>query len=124
MTNVPNPASVAEDAFDAETLEQLRSLDTDGTFIAELVGMFRDDIATHIATLHEAIAACDEDTITRTAHQAKGASANLGMRALAASLKTLELSASAPSDELTDAMLVVEAKAAEALAFVDTLVAA
>jgi CheY-like chemotaxis protein len=124
MTIAPIPATVSEDAFDAETLEQLRSLDSDGTFIAELVGMFRDDIATHLSTLHAAIAARDENTIARTAHQAKGASANLGMKALAASLKTLELSATSSPDELADAMLVVEAKVAEALAYADSLIAA
>jgi signal transduction histidine kinase/DNA-binding NarL/FixJ family response regulator len=123
MDTIPS-SPVDEDAFDAETLEQLRSLDTDGSFIAELVGMFREDIASHVATLNAAIAAHDEDTVARTAHQAKGASANLGMRALAASLKTLELSAKASEADLADAMRIVEAKVTEALAFAEALVAA
>jgi PAS domain S-box-containing protein len=118
------PDNTHEEAFDQETLEQLRMLDEDGTFIAELVGMFRDDIAAHITTLKSAIAAHDEDVIARTAHQAKGASANLGMKALAASLKVLELAANAPEAELSAAMDVVEARVAEALAFADSLVAA
>ncbi|HVV35243.1 MAG TPA: MASE1 domain-containing protein [Acidimicrobiales bacterium] len=117
-------SNTEEEPFDAETLEQLRSLDEDGSFIAELVNMFRDDIATHVAALHAAIAAHDETTIARTAHQAKGASANLGMRALAASLKTLELSAGAPDAELHQAMAIVEGRVAEALAYADSLVAA
>ena len=110
-----------QDAFDAETIDQLRELDEDGTFIAELLGMFREDIGSHLTTLHAAIAAADDDTIKRTAHQAKGASANLGMRALAASLKTLELTANAPKDELEAAMAEVEVRVAEALAFAETL---
>jgi CheY-like chemotaxis protein len=118
------PNNTADDSFDHETLEQLRSLDSDGSFIAELVGMFRDDIAAHVAALREAIAARDENTIARTAHQAKGASANLGMKALAASLKNLELAAQASDDELKGAFVQVEARVAEALAFADTLVAA
>ncbi|MEY2473331.1 MAG: hypothetical protein QOK28_2660 [Actinomycetota bacterium] len=118
------PNNTADDSFDQETLEQLRSLDSDGSFIAELVGMFRDDIAAHVAALREAIAARDENTIARTAHQAKGASANLGMKALAASLKNLELAAQASDDELKGAFVQVEARVAEALAFADTLVAA
>ena len=120
----PSANNTAEEPFDQETLDQLRSLDEDGSFIAELVGMFRDDIASHVATLHAAIAARDEQTIARTAHQAKGASANLGMKALAASLKTLELAANAPQDELEGAMAIVEARVREALAFADSLVAA
>jgi CheY-like chemotaxis protein len=119
-----NQSNTEEDAFDQETLEQLRALDEDGSFIAELVGMFRDDIAAHVDTLKGAIDARDEDTIKRTAHQAKGASANLGMKALAASLKTLELAAAAPDDELRAVMAAVETRVAEALAFADTLVAA
>ncbi|MEY2426051.1 MAG: hypothetical protein QOI61_1623 [Actinomycetota bacterium] len=122
METVPtNGAAPQEDPFDAETLEQLRSLDEDGTFIAELVGMFREDIASHVTALHDAIARHDGAAIASTAHQAKGASANLGMRALAASLKTLELSASATPEELAQAMTIVEAKVAEALAFAETL---
>jgi HPt (histidine-containing phosphotransfer) domain-containing protein len=120
----PTTGNTAEDAFDQETLDQLRALDEDGTFIAELVGMFRDDIASHLSALHAAIAARDEDTIARTAHQAKGASANLGMKALAASLKTLELAANAPDDDLKSAMAIVEARVAEALAYANSLVAA
>lgn len=121
----PEPARTpVDDDFDAETIEQLRSLDTDGSFIAELVGMFRDDIAEHVASLHRAIDEGDTEAIARTAHQAKGAAANLGMRALAASLKDLELAASAPGDRLSGAMTVVDAKVAAALVFVDTLVAA
>jgi HPt (histidine-containing phosphotransfer) domain-containing protein len=115
------PASTPDDAFDTETIEQLRSLDEDGTFIAELVGMFREDIASHVAALRAAIASSDTASIAATAHQAKGASANLGMRALAASLKTLELSATGSTDDLTEAMTIVDAKVAEALAFAATL---
>ena len=83
--------------------------------------MFRDDIASHVASLHDAIARHDGAAIAATAHQAKGASANLGMRALAASLKTLELSVAASPDELAAAITKVEAKVAEALAFAATL---
>jgi HPt (histidine-containing phosphotransfer) domain-containing protein len=118
------PGDTAEDPFDHETLDQLRSLDSDGSFIAELVGMFRDDIASHVSALKAAIATHDDSTIARTAHQAKGASANLGMKALAASLKNLELVAHASDEELNGAMTAVEARVAEALAFAETLVAA
>jgi PAS domain S-box-containing protein len=124
MTMTTPDSNTAEDAFDQETLDQLRMLDEDGSFIAELVGMFRDDIAAHVTALHEAIDARDETKIARTAHQAKGASANLGMKALAASLKTLELAANAPDAELRAAMAIVEARVAEALAYADSLVAA
>jgi CheY-like chemotaxis protein len=124
MTMTTPHNNTDEEAFDQETLEQLRSLDEDGSFIAELVGMFREDIATHIAALHAAIDTNDQDQIARTAHQAKGASANLGMKALAASLKTLELTAGAPADELKAVMTVVEQRVAEALAYADSLVAA
>jgi HPt (histidine-containing phosphotransfer) domain-containing protein len=124
MTMTTPDSNTSEDAFDQETLDQLRMLDEDGSFIAELVGMFRDDIATHLAALHAAIDARDENMIARTAHQAKGASANLGMKALATSLKTLELAANASDEDLRAAMAIVEARVAEALAYADSLVAA
>jgi CheY-like chemotaxis protein len=121
MNSIPTPTSHTDEPFDLETLEQLRSLDSDGTFIAELVGMFREDVAMHVDKLHGAIAVYDQASIKATAHQAKGAAANLGMKALAASLKGLELAADGPAEGLGDAMRIVEAKVAEALVYVETL---
>ncbi|MBA2608732.1 MAG: MASE1 domain-containing protein [Actinobacteria bacterium] len=85
--------SASNKRFDAATLASLRSMDDDGTFLGELVEMFSGDVATDVATLRAAIATGDAKAARGVAHRQKGASGNLGLRALSAAFAAIEAAA-------------------------------
>lgn len=105
--------------FDATLLAQLRELDDDGTFIQEIFAMFREDIATNLGRLDEAIEMGDATTIRSVAHQAKGASRNLGLCALGESLAAMEQGSEQSAPELLAAIATVRADVRAALQYLD-----
>ena len=123
--NITRVGTVAEDRragrFDAELVEGLRAMDEDGTFLRELIDLFRSATAQDMRALRVAVAAGDAMAIKATAHRAKGASRNLGLRALSASLNAVELCAAAPPEVVTDALSVVEGDLFEALDYLQSL---
>ncbi|NJK60304.1 MAG: Hpt domain-containing protein [Oscillatoriales cyanobacterium SM2_1_8] len=77
-------------AIDLEYLGQLS--DGDREFEAELLSVYLEDTATHLAALQDAVANSQTEHIEREAHHIKGASGNvgaLGMHILASELETL-----------------------------------
>jgi two-component system sensor kinase len=107
--------------FDAELIEGLRAMDEDGTFLRELIDLFRSATAQDMRALRDAVAAGDATAMKTTAHRAKGASRNLGLRALSASLNAVELCAAAPPPVIADALAVVEDDLADALDYLQNL---
>ncbi len=90
-TTTEAPAAPTDVApFDDEVAEHLRSLDDDGTFLLDLLTMFRDDSQKLLQQLQDAITAGDTKTVKGLAHQLKGSTGLLGLRALSAACATLE----------------------------------
>ncbi len=109
------------DRFDDELVEGLRAMDEDGTFLHELIDLFRSATAQDMRSLREAVAQGDASAMKTTAHRAKGASRNLGLRALSASLNAIEVCAAAPPEVVADALTVVEDDLAAALDYLQHL---
>jgi len=90
-------------AIDLEYLSQLS--DGDREFEAELLSVYLEDTASHLAALEEAVAAGNVESIEREAHHIKGASGNvgaLGMHILTAELESLgKQKTKAGADRLT-----------------------
>ena len=110
-----------EDAFDDRVIELLRTLDDDGTFLRELIALFRTTAASDMEELRQAVARGDAVAARAHAHRAKGSSSNLGLRALAASLATIEKSATGQPELVADAMETVERDLAAAMSYLDEL---
>lgn len=83
--------------LDVQALDQLRSLDPDGSsgIFKRLVEAFLQDTPVQLQKLHEAIAANDSSTAARHAHTIKGSGGNFGARRLASICKEVELAAHA-----------------------------
>ena len=94
VSQPPAPAAVqAPEAvltLDAAALENIRSLDSDGEVLAEVIQMFFDESPGHLATLQQALAAGDAAELGRTAHALKSASFNVGAMALGELCRQLE----------------------------------
>ncbi len=74
----------------------------DDVLMQELLGALLDDTSKHIRLLDAAIRERDRDGTLRLAHSCKGACANLGANAVAATLHRLEQEAARDSfDECT-----------------------
>ncbi len=109
-------------AIDLEYLSQLS--DGDREFEAELLSVYLEDTASHLAALEEAVTAGSVDRIEREAHHIKGASGNvgaLGMNILAAELESLgKQKTAAGADRLT---LKLRAEFAAVRSFIEAYLA-
>lgn len=95
---VPVPLVEKEITFllDEGRLNELRELsDGNDALLIELAEIFLRDSATRIATLHNAVAARDAQSVRMIAHVLKGASRNIGAAKLADYCQTLEAAAKA-----------------------------
>lgn len=95
---VPVPLAEKEITFllDEGRLNELRELsDGNDALLIELAEIFLRDSATRIATLHNAVAARDAQSVRMIAHVLKGASRNIGAAKLADYCQTLEAAAKA-----------------------------
>jgi PAS domain S-box-containing protein len=117
----PQPAG-PEEAFDLEVAEHLRSLDEDGSFLLDLLQMFRNDSHALLQQLQDAIAAGDTKTIRGVAHQLKGSTGLLGLKALSAACADVEHA----HESVSTAMALMDPVLAEydrAIAYVNDLAA-
>lgn len=73
-----------------ETLDRLKG---DQEFLKTLYGVFADDLPKKLAAIEEAMAGHDNDSLQRTAHSLKGASATVGAIALKEDAMEMELAA-------------------------------
>ena len=71
------PINYKSPAFLAETINQLQELL--GEELVDLMYEFFDDAREKVATITQAIANADTDTVLRTAHTLKSSSGNLGL---------------------------------------------
>jgi HPt (histidine-containing phosphotransfer) domain-containing protein len=78
-------------SFDWNQLHQLAGGDSD--FEVELLDMFINDAESSIQQLSEAVSASNVSMVEDIAHYLKGASANVGARALSSAAAQLELQA-------------------------------
>ncbi|MDP1793468.1 MAG: ATP-binding protein, partial [Acidimicrobiales bacterium] len=78
------------DAFDHDVAQHLRSLDDDGSFLLDLLTMFRNDSHALLQNLQDAIASGDTKSIRGYSHQLKGSTGLLGLRALSAACARVE----------------------------------
>ncbi|MGD1899349.1 MAG: Hpt domain-containing protein [Phormidesmis sp.] len=85
--------------FDWQQLRQLAGEDSD--FENELLAIFLNDVNSSLASLESAIATKSVQTIEEVAHSLRGASANVGAKALAA--VALQLEQAARRGEMTGA---------------------
>jgi HPt (histidine-containing phosphotransfer) domain-containing protein len=71
--------------LDPEAIETLRSLspDPDGSFLKELIDIYRQDTPARIEEAEAALARGDANTLVRAAHTIKGSSGNFGARTFA-----------------------------------------
>jgi hypothetical protein len=111
------PTNASTERFDAAALQSLRAMDDDGTFLGELLEMFTDDVATDMTTLRAALASGDTGAARSTAHRQKGASGNLGLRALSAAFYDVEEAAQADPTRAAKALSQVEKELAAALKY-------
>jgi HPt (histidine-containing phosphotransfer) domain-containing protein len=74
--------------IDWERLHQISEDDTE--FELELLTMLAEDVKLHIEDLRQAVTNGDAEAIAHEAHYIKGASANVGVRRIAALAKQLE----------------------------------
>ncbi len=75
-------------------LKELRErLDGDEEFLRELLVMFREDVRMNLEKSRRAMADCDFELLTRTAHTLKGMLRNLSMGAAAEAAGALETAA-------------------------------
>ena len=84
------PAPEDDGPFDLSVAEHLRSLDEDGSFLLDLLEMFRSDSRTLLNNLQAALGAGDSKTVKGLAHQLKGSTGLLGLKALSAECAKVE----------------------------------
>ncbi len=75
---------------DKSRLDQLRSIDEDGSFVKELIELFVTETEATMKVLSASIAACDLDQIKYTAHRLRGSALSLGADRLAALTSDIE----------------------------------
>ncbi len=95
--------SVQNDIFDGDDL--LRRMMGDRDLAAEIVSEFLVDLATQISGLKASIEEGDEQCIARRIHTIKGASANIGAKALARLARGAEKVGVAKQREQADAFV-------------------
>jgi two-component system, sensor histidine kinase and response regulator len=88
----PMSAPSSEEAVSAAALDSLRQLqDGDSpTLVADLIGVYLEELQIRLGTLHSAATADDAEAMAREAHALKGASLSLGANTLAAVCAALE----------------------------------
>lgn len=98
----------------AEMLAHLRQLEARGSpgLVAHVIEAFLRDTTTRVATLRDAVAAGDVDTVYRVAHTLHGSSAMIGASVMAS--RCAELSRASQAATLDGADAIVE-ELAEAL---------
>ena len=102
------PGAADIEPFDHEVAEHLRSLDDDGSFLIDLLQMFKNDSDTLLHHLQEAIAAGDTKNIRGYAHQLKGSTGLLGLKALSAACANIEYSHESVSTAMGHMPLVLD----------------
>jgi HPt (histidine-containing phosphotransfer) domain-containing protein len=85
-------------------LRELERADAPG-FLAELIGLFVDDLPRRLEAIANGIAQADSAAIVAAAHSLKGSAANLGARPLAALCQQLEAAGKAGSLEGAELLL-------------------
>ena len=84
--------SRADGPLDRQVISGLRGLqgEDETDIVAELAGMFLDDVRPRLSALEEAILGDDASTVERLAHTLKGSSANMGARGMSTLCARLE----------------------------------
>ncbi len=77
-------------ALDQAALENIRSLDDDGTVLNEVIRVFLDEAPKHVAALNRALADANAAELGRVAHAVKSASLNVGAQGLGELCRRLE----------------------------------
>lgn len=75
---------------DKNRIEELRSMDDDGSFIAEIVDLFVTDSEASISELRSSINLNDLDQTHKTAHRLKGSALSIGANRFAALASDIE----------------------------------
>jgi HPt (histidine-containing phosphotransfer) domain-containing protein len=75
---------------DKNRIEELRSMDDDGSFIAEIIDLFVSDSETSINELRSLIGASELDQTRKTAHRLKGSALSIGANRFAALASDIE----------------------------------
>jgi signal transduction histidine kinase/DNA-binding response OmpR family regulator len=83
------PRASADQPFDCQRLTEIAG--GDGVFAQELINLFIEDTAQHIAALGEAIAQADAETVRKVAHTLKGSSSNIGAEPLRCAALAVEV---------------------------------
>ena len=100
---VATPSAAGEAVLDQAALENIRSLDGDGSVLCEVIQMFLDEVPGHRVSLHAALKAADADELARVAHALKSASFNVGAKPLAELCRELERQAKASTTAVASA---------------------
>ncbi len=77
-------------ALDAKALDNIRELDADGEVLAQVIALYLDEAAGHVARLHAALSAKDAGGASRAAHAFKSASLNVGALQIGELCRALE----------------------------------
>jgi len=87
-----HPVVTGRASLDTKTLDIIRTLDKTGTdqILKEVVRLFCNDVPVHLSKMHTAADAGDMETLQRSAHTLKSASANLGAFLLSDLCRDLE----------------------------------
>jgi HPt (histidine-containing phosphotransfer) domain-containing protein len=117
----------ADDTLDAETVAELRQLDSDSpgtSFLAELVLLFQTNAPGRMAQIREAIAGRQGDTVDNVAHTLKSNCSMLGALRMAEYCERLEAMGERRDFESAAALLPeAEEEFAKVARAVDELVA-
>ncbi|MEH6577335.1 MAG: cache domain-containing protein [Amphritea sp.] len=111
----PMPASPLLD----ETLEQLRGMDADGSFLGRIIDAYLEKSPDDLRQLRAGIDAADSEAVRKAAHSFKSSSYNLGAHRLAELCKELETVGR--SADLSSAASLFAAIAAEYQSAMDAL---
>jgi two-component system, sensor histidine kinase and response regulator len=84
-------AAIAAAALDAKALASIRELDDgEGAILAEVIGIFFDELPRHLDGLRNAVGAKDASELARVAHAFKSASGNVGAAGVVKLCRELE----------------------------------
>jgi PAS domain S-box-containing protein len=86
----PPPPEAEAPLLDPAALDNIRSIDEDGSVLAEVIQMYLDEAPPHLARLQQALAAGHAVELGTTAHALKSASFNVGAMALGETCRRLE----------------------------------
>jgi two-component system, sensor histidine kinase and response regulator len=84
--------SIAESPIiDQAMLAELRAMDDDGSFLNDLIELFRTDTAAQFAKLEAELQKEDHEQARRTAHRIKGSAGSLGAKKMAGIASAIQL---------------------------------